>query len=207
MLHKETVQPTTLALIKKLQQDNNLHGFYLVGGTALALQIGHRISDDIDLFTSHPFDSNRLAEYMETNYQMSVHYLHSNTLKGFINNVLIDFITHNYDLVEAEIEVEGIKMLSKKDIAAMKVNAISGNGTRMKDFIDLYFLLKEFTLQQIIEFYKKKYKQRNDFHALKSLTYFEDIDTASWPRMILERNLTLEKIKTSITDHQSSYLK
>ena len=96
MLQKETVQPTTLELIKKLQHDKNLNDFFLVGGTALALQIGHRTSDDIGLFTNQPFDSNKLTEYLEINYQMSVHYLHNKTLKGFINNVLVDLITHNY---------------------------------------------------------------------------------------------------------------
>lgn len=207
MLHKETVQPGTLELIKKLQAEPDLKEFYLVGGTALALQIGHRISDDIDLFTTHAFDSNQLAEYLEKNFQMAIHYIHKNTLKGFIDNVLVDLITHNYERVEPEIEIDGVKMLSKADIAAMKVNAITGNGTRIKDFIDLYFLLKEFSFQQIIEFYRKKYNQRNDFHAVKSLTFFEDIDAASWPKMLLEKNLTLKKIKNNILDHQKRYLK
>ncbi len=207
MLHKETVQPGTLELIKQLQAEPDLKKFYLVGGTALALQIGHRISDDIDFFTNQSFDSTQLAEYLEKNFQMSVHYLHKNTIKGFIHNVLVDLITHNYERVEPEIEIDGVKMLSKADIAAMKVNAITGNGTRIKDFIDLYFLLKEFSFQQIIEFYRKKYNQRNDFHAVKSLTFFEDIDAASWPKMLLEKNLTLKKIKNNILDHQKRYLK
>ncbi len=70
---------------------------------------------------------------------MSVHYLQKNTLKGFISHILVDLITHNYELIEPAIELDGIRMLSKPDIAAMKVNAIAGNGTRVKDFISVIF--------------------------------------------------------------------
>ena len=207
MLHKETVEPGTLELIRKLQNEVLLRDFYLVGGTALSLQIGHRISDDIDLFSCQPFHSMELGEFLEQEYSMSIHYMHQNTLKGMINSVLVDLITHNYEIVEPAIEVEGIRMLSKPDIAAMKVNAIAGNGTRIKDFVDVYYLLQEFTFYDIIEFYKKKYKQRNDFHAVKSLTYFEDIDEASWPKFMKDDNITLAKIKSEISRCQKEYLK
>jgi len=207
LLHKETVEPGTLELIRKLQDEVLLRDFYLVGGTALSLQIGHRISDDIDLFSSQPFHSIALGEFLEQEYTMSIHYMHQNTLKGMIHNILIDLLTHNYQLVEPAIEVEGIRMLAKPDIAAMKVNAIAGNGTRIKDFIDFYYLLQEFTFYEIIEFYKIKYKQRNDFHAVKSLTYFDDIDEASWPRLMKGHHITLEEIKSEILRCQKEYLK
>ena len=98
-------------------------------------------------------------------------------------------------------------MASKPDIAAMKVNAITGNGTRVKDFIDLYFLLKEMNFSEIIQFYKTKYQTNNDFHAIKSLGYFDDIIIAEWPKMILEKDLDIKKLKKSIIVKRELYLK
>jgi hypothetical protein len=206
VLHKETVEPGTLELIRKLQNEVLLSDFFLVGGTALSLQIGHRISDDIDLFSSEAFNSTALGEFLEQEYEMSIHYMHQNTLKGMINHVLVDLLTHNYEIIEPAIEVEGIRMLAKPDIAAMKVNAIAGNGTRIKDFIDLYYLLQDFSFHEIIEFYKIKYNQRNDFHAVKSLTFFDDIDEASWPRFMQGHTISLGEIKSEILRCQKDYL-
>lgn len=81
------------------------------------------------------------------------------TLKRSINNIRIDFIPHRDPYVKAPIMIEGIRMASQEDIAAMKTNAISGDGTRSKDFIDIYFLLKTFSLREIIGFYTEKYRQ------------------------------------------------
>ena len=130
-----------------------------------------------------------------------------NTLKGIINGIFVDFISHKYPLIEKPVESEGIRLLSQSDIAAMKVNAIAGDGTRIKDFIDIYFLLKYHRLSDIIAYYKKKYSQRNDLHAIKSLCYFEDIDqNQDWPKMLKEKDLNLKEIKRSITCSINKYL-
>ncbi len=76
----------------------------------------------------------------------------------------------------------------------MKLNAISGNGTRSKDFIDIYFILKQYSIADILGFYKKKYKIRNLLHVLKSLNYFEDIKTHDFPKMILEKKMKLSQM-------------
>ena len=86
MLHQETVSPATLGLIKTLQADSMLKGFLLVGDTALSLQLGHRISIDIDLFTQDEFDSTELLEYLEQTYSFQLQYIYKNTLKGIINH-------------------------------------------------------------------------------------------------------------------------
>ncbi len=80
----------------------------------------------------------------------------------------------------------------------MKLNAITGNGTRSKDFIDIYFILKQFFVKEILEFYKTKYKSRNSFHVVKNLNYFDDIDVQDWPEMLLEKQLTIEKVQQTI---------
>lgn len=135
MLRKETVSEATLELLKKLMKDELLKDFFLVGGTALSLQIGHRISIDLDLFTMASFDDNQMLVDLENEYKFQLDYRSKNTLKGEIDGVKVDLITHNYPLVKPLLNVDGVRMASPDDIAAMKLNAISGNGTRLKDFI------------------------------------------------------------------------
>ena len=160
MLQTETVDSTTLELIKKLQSDPVLNDFVLVGGTALSLQTGHRITVDIVFFTRSEFDNHEMLEHLERNYGFLEQYRHANTLKGIIDGVFVDLLRHDYKYIEDHLHIQGMKIASKQDIAAMKVNAITGNGTRVKDFIDIYFLLKEFSFSEIIEFYKTKYDTR-----------------------------------------------
>ena len=207
MLHTETVTPATLDLIYLLQKDPVLDGFYLVGGTALSLQIGHRISVDIDFFSRDSFETSILIEHLEESYGFKLHYSASNTLKGYIGEVLIDLLRHDYPYVSDPVNFDGIRMLSKRDIAAFKVNAITGSGTRAKDFVDIYFLLKELAFSEIIDSYNKKYSQRNDYHAVKSLVYFDDMDLAGWPNLILEKKLTPAKLKSTLTRHCELFLK
>ena len=97
-------------------------------------------------------------------------------------------------------------MASLKDIAAMKLNAIAGNGTRVKDFIDIYFLLKENSFSDLIDFYCTKYENRNEFQIIKSLTYFNDIIVEDWPNMYLEKNLSFSDIKNFILSKRDEYL-
>lgn len=207
MLQTQTVAPGILGLIRKLQSLGSLSGFSLAGGTGLALQIGHRQSDDIDLFGLSSFDAESLIEELEQNFGFRLHFSARNTVKGIVDGIMVDIITHAYPLVDNVIELDGIRFYSKKDIAAMKVNAISGNGTRVKDFVDIYFLLHEFTVEEILQFYRVKYAMRNDFHALKSIFYFADIDASAWPKMLLEPGLKLENVKKYLLKKEKDYLK
>lgn len=206
MLHKEAVEQSTLELLKTLQQDDMLKDFWLTGGTALALLIGHRTSDDLDLFNQQDFDTDQLIQYLEKSYRFKLNYSSGNTLKGTIGNLNLDLITHKYPLAGNSITIEGIRLLSIEDIAAMKLNVIAGDGTRAKDFIDIYFILKQFTLPQILDFYSTKYSTRNRFHILKSLSYFDDIDETAWPRMVLEKDLSLTKLKDIIRKYVQTFL-
>ena len=206
MLFKKTVETSTLELVEKLQADPIFKGFYLAGGTAIALQIGHRTSIDIDLFTRSNFDIVYLIEHLESNYQFSLQYSHKNTLKGIIDGVFVDFLKHDYKHVTQPLIEDSLKMLDKPDIAAMKVNTITTNGTRVKDFIDIYFLLKIFSFEEIIHYYSIKYNERNTFHAVKSLTYFKDIEEGEWPKMIIEAQLDLKEVQNYITMKRDEYL-
>ncbi len=207
MLQKDAVEAGTLELIRRLQQDKKLSGFYIAGGTALALFLGHRRSVDIDLFTLEDFDARYLLEHLEHSYGFSMQYIAQNTLKGTISGIFVDLITHKYPLISDIITEEGISLYSENDIAAMKVNAITGDGTRLKDFIDIYFLLKKVRVAELISFYIAKYDLQNKFHAVKSLIYFDDLDPEPvWPVMLKEKNLSLENIKEAIETGIIQYL-
>lgn len=201
MLHKEAIEPYTLELLIKLQKKEFLGNFYLAGDTSLAMQMGHRKSIDLDLFTQNDFDVNSTLELLEEDFKFEMNYSSKNTLKGSIDNIKIDLISHKYSLVKKPIILQETKILSIEDIAAMKLNAIAGNGTRPKDFIDIYFILKQYSVTEIINFYKIKYKTRNSLHVIKSLNYFDDISIQDWPEMILEKNLNLLKVKQTIEKH------
>jgi len=140
MLFKETVKQGTLDLISRLMQDQLLHSFYLVGGTALSLKIGHRESIDIDLFNSGDFDGDHLAGHMKEVYGADARRHKSNYVSGSIDNVDFDFISHKYPSIKPLETIEGIRMMSLQDIAAMKVNAIvkTVNNNSVHDFIQCW---------------------------------------------------------------------
>ncbi len=176
MLRTETVSSDTLELLKVLTQDQNLADFFLVGGTALSLLIGHRISVDIDLFSTKPFDQNKMLEYLSVEYGFIQDFIEKNTIKGQIKTTKTDLITHPYAVVKDLLTIEGIRMASLEDISAMKLNAVSGNGTRLKDFVDVAFLSRYLSLTHMMETYEHKYATRNPVMIAKSLLYFNDIN-------------------------------
>lgn len=175
MLHKETIDAATLELLKRLMGDERLQGFVLVGGTSLALQIGHRISVDLDLFTEKQFEADELREYLEQNYHLQTDYLAFATVKGEIEGVQVDCIAHAYPWLKPFVLEEGVRLASLEDICAMKLNAIAGNGTRIKDFVDVAYLSSIFSLEQMLKFYEEKY-HANPLMPLKGIVYFADIN-------------------------------
>lgn len=168
-----------------------------MGGTALALQIGHRKSVDIDLFMSDTIDVNDLLAAIRT-FTDEVTLLSSSRTMRFlrVNNVKVDVVAYPYKWIDEPVIEDEIMLASIKDIAAMKIFAITNRGTK-KDFIDLYFLLQHFTFQEIIELYKTKYPDAIMFTTLKSLVYFEDAEPEPIPYMF--ENVSWEQVKTTIS--------
>ena len=176
MLHTQTVEPFTLGLLKRLMADNALQQFMLVGGTALSLQIGHRKSVDLDLFTSIDFEAELILQHLlAEEYTPKVRFSQKQTLIIEIDGVKVDFIRFKYPFAEDTILTEGIRLANIMDIACMKIDAIMGRGKK-KDFCDLYYLLQYFSLTEIMEAYSKMYAHSTLFHVYKSLTWFEDAD-------------------------------
>jgi len=185
MLQIGTVTPDTLELLKKLQSLPDLSDTRLVGGTALALHLGHRLSIDLDLFGS--FEQETITETLKSESFDSFFVLkESRFIKQYlINRVKVDIVRYvRYQWLEDTIVENQIKIAGMKDIAAMKVAAITNRGSR-KDFIDLYFLLKIFDLADIIDFYQSKYFDADIFFAIRSLSYFADAEKEDIPQMLI----------------------
>lgn len=122
-----------------------------------------------------------------------------NTIIGFVNNIKVDFITHAYNYIKPPVSEEGITYLSKEDIAAMKLNAISNSGQRLKDFFDVYYLLEYFSVNDLLGFFEIKYPNVNPLIPLKAVNYFDDIDENIDPPKLLNP-VSLKQIKQRIND-------
>ena len=182
MLHSKTVTSELLELLKTIMSDSLFNDFNLVGGTALSLQIGHRNSIDIDLFGVCSINEEKFIAKIEKLGSFEIFKRSKNIIISSINGVKTDFVNYKYPLLENPQILDGIRFVSKKDIAAMKLNAIMGRGSK-KDFVDLYFLSQEFSSTEMISFYEKKYNDGSVFMLLKSLTYFDDADNQILPKM------------------------
>ncbi len=209
MLQKESVDKAVLSLLYALQEKEYLKHFFLVGDTGLALMIGHRKSKDIDLFTTRDFDTEILLEKLESDFDFSMDFIEKNTIKGYADGVKVDFLAHKYPMINKRLEIEDLRIASLDDISAMKVNSIANDGTRVKDFIDLYFLVSEhdYKVEKLLKNYEAKYTQRNAMHALKSLNYYNDVNIADWPELLKNKEISWKEIKNSIDKACKEYIK
>ena len=200
MLQTQTIDPATLELIKSLQSRDYLKGFNLVGGTALALYLGHRRSIDIDLFSNFDFDVATTIELIQQDFSLQIYQTARNTIKGSIENINVDIIAHKYPLLNKPTEIDGIRLLSEPDIIAMKLNAISVSGQRSKDFIDIFFAMENdrYFIADMLKFYQTKYNQSGEMHVLKSLIYFDDVDLSDWPVLLKKPGLKWSEVCTKI---------
>ncbi len=204
MLQTQTVNKELLDLLNKLMASEIFKDFNLVGGTALALINGHRVSIDIDLFGDSEINELEFEDVIKNLGNVTVVKKSKNIIIYSINGIKVDFVNYKYPLLKKVTTTQNIRMVSEKDIAAMKLNAISGRGSK-KDFIDLFVLLAKYSLDEMIAFYKKKYHDGSEFLVLKSLTYFEDADEEAMPIMIIQD--TWPQIKQKIKEVTEEYLR
>lgn len=197
MLHTETVTPKTLEILIRLMNDASFDNFRLVGGTALALQIGHRMSVDLDLFSNETFDQKKMLEYLRTEYNFELDYIDKETLKGEIDGVKFDCLAHKYPWLSSPVLENNMRFATYDDIAAMKLNAIVGNGTRVKDYIDIAYLANNMTFNQMLKAYQIKYTS-NPVMVLKAIVYFEDINFAEAIKMIDKPSFEWKIIKKKL---------
>ena len=174
-----------------LGESKILEEAYLAGGTALCLQFGHRFSYDFDFFTQKEFDAKILVQRIKKLLpDFKLERKVWGTILGYIGKTRFSLFYYDYPLLFKPHQFLKIEIADIKDIAPMKISAISDRG-RKRDFIDLYFIIKikkTLTLEEIFRLYDKKFKllKENKFHILKSLSYFEDADKEEMPKMIEE---------------------
>ncbi len=154
------------------------HGFYLAGGTALALQLGHRDSVDFDFFCANPFDTADLLHALESllaGHTITRTQEERNTLSILIDSgVRASFMTYPYPLVAPHVETEYFPLASMKDIGCMKLGAIVSRAT-YKDYVDLYYILHHMPLATLLEHLSMKLPDLDSMLAQKSLVYFDDL--------------------------------
>ena len=199
MLQTDTVASGTLELLKHLQAEPTLRSTRLVGGTALSLQIGHRKSDDLDLFSVDPMDRMAVQKVLVDKYGFVPSIIDENTLIGFIQGVKIDVIYHPFPWLDSAIEECGFRIATKKDVAAMKMHAIINSGKRPKDFVDIAFLSMHFSYNEIKRLLLRRYPAYDPMMADRAVIYFGDIDEDLIPGIsMIGYEFDFERIKNRI---------
>lgn len=185
----------------------SLKGFSLVGGTALALRYGHRSSDDLDLFFHEKFDHQIILDELRNEFGENIHIESGHQKIGifcYIDNIKVDIVYTPFLPIASVESRQSIRIYSSADIAAMKIQAILGRAKK-KDFWDLHELLKHFSLEQIIEWHKKKYPgQLLAISIPNAITYFIEANNSETPKSY--KNQTWESVKKGISKAVSDYL-
>ena len=203
MLHTETVIPSTLDLLKKIQGLPNVSGLRLVGGTALALHLGHRKSVDLDLF-------GRFDEHVSFRYLlMQSGHVADGSENGAVQSlrvdgVKVDFVNYPYPWLQDSVGDDGVALAAIPDIAAMKLSVAANRG-RKKDFIDIAFLLDSLSLKEMFELYQRKFSVSEFSFALRGLTYFDDAEADPLPEMLIPA--TWEGVKRKIESHVREFIR
>lgn len=185
-MHTETLLGNTKETLAVLGKSGLLDNAYLAGGSACALQLGHRISIDLDFFTQDEFDAKSLIKGLNKIGAFKVDQERWGAVLGAINDIKFSIFVYEYKVLFPYKKISDINILDLRDIAAMKLDAISTRGIR-RDFIDLYFICNHgVSLAEIFNFYDRKYGKlsSNSMHIQKSLVYFIDAEASETPKML-----------------------
>lgn len=209
MLHCDALPPRVLPVLRELARVPVLGDHALVGGTALALRYGHRISVDIDLFSTRPMDTDAVTKELETRFGERFSYRKDQRAKwavfGFIDEVKVDLIHSPHPCIAPVEEREGFRMYADADIAPMKVQAILDRAKK-KDFFDLDLLLRAHGLPKIMEWHRRKYPDHSIAISIPSaITWFKDAEDSEDPVSL--KGQTWAGVKTSISEAVSDFLR
>ncbi len=193
----QTLPKRTSELLNQLSNQGFLSPFYLSGGTALALEIGHRESEDLDFFNQNDFNPLALQQTLLRFGNLENVEIASGTLNLFLNGVKLQFLHYPYILLESTVPWNGIVLSSELDIACTKIMTVSMRGSK-KDFVDMFFILQKHSLSELFEKLPQKYTgtDYNLPHILKSLIYFADADLQPMPRMHID--VSWDEVKKTI---------
>ncbi len=190
----------------KLAALDILSSFYLAGGTAAALQLGHRESVDLDFFSEQDFIPEKLLEGLNNLGEMQITHASSGTLHVLLKSVRLTFLRYPYPLIAPLVSYQGLQIANLRDIALMKVTAIANRGAK-KDFIDLYAIAtRVWPLVAILDSLPDKFSVRYSLgHILRSLVYFEDAEREPMPKMH-DWTITWPSVKEFFRKEVCSYL-
>jgi len=184
-MHTEALTSNTKRVFESLGDATLTKNVYLAGGTALALYYGHRFSVDLDWFGQEFKFTEEFRHKLSSAGKLKVISQSEDTFHGQLDDVEVSFFRYPYKLLFSKKKYnQNIYLADEKDIACMKLDAIASRGSR-KDFVDMYFLLHNFSLETLIDLMPKKFEiEYNVPHLLKALTYFEDAERMPMPEMI-----------------------
>ncbi|MEW5762502.1 MAG: nucleotidyl transferase AbiEii/AbiGii toxin family protein [Bacillota bacterium] len=197
----ECVSSAALTLLETVgaAEDFRSLGFYLAGGTGLALQLGHRVSNDLDFFSQRTFDPELVLRTLARILPARVLEASPGTLHLIGNeNVKVSLLFYPYKVVFPFVHFKNYPLADYRDIAAMKLIALGQRGTK-RDFLDLFFLLRgKMTLRELKEIVEQKYTtiRYNWPHLVRSLGYFADAEEDPMPVLIaagVKREMTQEE--------------
>jgi Nucleotidyl transferase AbiEii toxin, Type IV TA system len=183
--HREVISDATELALRSLRDAGLLDRFYLAGGTGLALEIGHRRSEDLDFFAQELFDENILLQQIEQAEQLAMVEKAPHTVHATLRDTKVSFLGYQYPLLFPLRSFQGVSVADPRDIACMKISAIASRGT-MRDFVDLYVMAQAYGLPELLQLFDRKYAKTgyNKVHTLKSLTFFGDAEKDAMPHML-----------------------
>jgi len=196
-MHIECLPPKGRQVLKRLAGILSERHFILGGGTALALQLGHRVSVDLDFFTQSEFSTDALFRQLKgAGFNPQVLQEEEGTLTVIIDDVKVSMFHYPYPFMDAQFKAEGVLTAGILDIASMKVIAISQRGAK-RDFVDLYFILQDTPFWKIADNMIKRFgsERINPVHIGKSLVYFDDAEADPEPQYLLKAPPKWESIK------------
>lgn len=197
-MHPKVLSARAWKVVKTAGQLGLLDEWTLAGGTGLALQFGHRYSEDLDLFHPEAFDSDRLLNDLSNVGAVQVQDRSASTLHAVVEGVRFSFLRCQPPLLFKGTAYRGLVVADPRDIAVMKIVAVGGRGSR-KDFIDLYFYIQSTgSLGSVFKLLKKRFKkiEYNEYHLLKSLVYFENAEKEPMPNLI--RRIKWTEVKKAL---------
>lgn len=187
--YESAATPACRQALALLQQQQFIKDFYLAGGTALALQIGHRISADLDWFSAERMllapEREAIRQALAFTGSFEINSEQDGMMFTRLLGTDVSFIYQHHALIAPTVELRGVRLASPTDIGLMKLAAINSRGTR-RDFVDLYCLRNTISVDSLLALAATKYADRPSFLpiAARALAYFDDAERQPMPVML-----------------------
>ncbi|MDH3284863.1 MAG: nucleotidyl transferase AbiEii/AbiGii toxin family protein [Acidobacteriota bacterium] len=197
-MHPKVLGKEAWTLVRALVSGKLLAGWTLAGGTGLALQFGHRLSEDLDFFRVESFEPRALIDALSRHGSVAVQSRSEGTLHATVRGVRVSFLRLESPLLFPGSAYRGLMVADPRDIAVMKLVAIGGRGSR-KDFVDFYYLIQNgISLDRMFECLQRRFASVdfNEYHLMKSLVFFDDAESEPMPRML--RRTSWEEMRQAI---------